>query len=44
MFRAATSGIDTTPHVNKILGNEDGDDDDGAAEEEARRQAEEQAR
>lgn len=39
LFRAATSGIDTSPYVNKILGNDDGDD--GAAEEVARRQAEE---
>ena len=50
LFRAATSGMDSTPYVRKIVGGDDGEDDDGAAEEEARmqeelaRQAEEQAR
>lgn len=36
MFRAATSGIDTTPHVQQILGGggaDDGAGDDGAAQE-----------
>ena len=41
LFHAATSGVDSTPYVRKILG---GEDDDGAAEEEAQRQAEEMAR
>ena len=37
MFRAATSGVDTTPHVNQILGIGGGDEDDGeeAAQAEA---------
>ena len=43
LFRAATSGLDSTPYVRKIIGG--GGDDDGAAEEEAaRQQAEEMAR
>lgn len=40
MFRAATSGVDTTPYVNQILGvggAEEEQQDDGAAEEEAAR-------
>jgi len=41
LFRASTSGVDSTPYVRKIVGG--GDDDDGAAEEEAQRQAEEEA-
>ena len=53
MFRAATSGTDTTPHVQQILGiggegdeEEDagGDDGDAQAEAEAQAHAEEQAR
>lgn len=40
LFRAATSGIDSTPYVRKINGGGDDDEDDGAAEEEARRQEE----
>ena len=40
LFRAATSGIDSTPYVRQIVG---GEDDDAEAEEEARRQAEAQA-
>ena len=35
LFKAATSGVDSTPFVKKILGIDDGDD-----EEEARKQAE----
>lgn len=38
MFRAATSGIDTSPHVQQILGGgaeEEPAGDDGAAEQEA---------
>jgi hypothetical protein len=35
MFRAATSGMDSTPYIRKIMGGDD--EDDGAAEEEARR-------
>jgi hypothetical protein len=36
LFRASTSGLDTTPYVRKILGGGGDDDDDAAAEEEAR--------
>ena len=38
LFRAATSGVDSTPYVKRILGIDDG----GDAEEEARRKAEEE--
>ena len=38
LFRAATSGIDSTPYVRRVLGEDDGGDEE---EEEARRQAEE---
>ena len=38
LFKAATSGIDSTPYVKRVLGM---DDEDDGAEEEARRQAEE---
>ena len=31
MFRAATAGIDTTPHVQQIVGGGEGAADDGAA-------------
>ncbi len=55
MFRAATSGVDTTPHVQQILGiggeDEEGEGEgeedtgaDAAAEEAAQAQAEDQAR
>ena len=45
LFRAATSGLDSTPYVRKIIGGGGEDEDDGAAEEEAaRQQAEEMAR
>ncbi len=45
LFRAATSGLDSTPYVRKIIGGGGDDEDDGAAEEEAaRQQAEEMAR
>ena len=40
LFRAATSGMDSTPYVRKIAGGEDGEDEDAAAEEEARMQEE----
>ena len=40
LFRAATSGLDTTPYVRKILGGGEDEEDDGAAEEEARMQEE----
>ena len=45
VFKAATSGVDSTPAVRHVLGlpEEDGQGDDGAAEEEARRQAEAEA-
>jgi len=29
MFRAATAGIDTTPHVNRVLGLDDGEGEEG---------------
>ena len=35
MFRAATSGVDTSPHVAQILGIGGEEDDGGAAEAEA---------
>ena len=38
LFRAATSGVDSTPYIRQIMG---GGDDDGG-EEEARRQQEEE--
>jgi TRAF3-interacting protein 1 len=38
LFRAATSGLDSTPYVRKIIGGGGDDEDDGAAEEEAARQ------
>ena len=46
MFRAATAGVDTTPHVQQLLGlgagdegqDQDGGDADAAAEEEAEAQ------
>ena len=38
LFRAATSGLDSTPYVRKIIGGGGEDEDDGAAEEEAARQ------
>ncbi len=44
MFKAATSGVDSTPFCKKINGEADEDEDDGAAEEEARQQAEAEAR
>lgn len=42
LFRAATSGLDTTPYVRKILGGGDDEEDDGGAEEEALRQQQEE--
>ena len=46
MFRASTAGVDTTPHVQQLLGlgagetgeDPDGEDGAGAAEEEAEAQ------
>ena len=40
MFKAATAGIDTTPHVQQIIGGGPGGDDAGAAggDDEAMRQ------
>jgi len=38
MFRAATAGIDTTPHVNRVLGLDEGEgeeQDDGGQNEDA---------
>jgi TRAF3-interacting protein 1 len=41
MFKAATAGIDTTPHVNQVLGIEgdDGGEDDGDAQARAEQEA-----
>ena len=36
LFRAATSGIDSRPYIQRLFGGGE-DEDDGAAEEEARR-------
>ena len=33
MFTAATSGVDSTPYVNQIMGGGAGDEDGGAGEE-----------
>ena len=44
MAQAATAGIDTTPHVNQVLGIDDGEDEQGDPEAEARAQQEAQMR
>jgi hypothetical protein len=47
MFRAATSGIDTTPHVSRVLGldeDEEDDHDEDPAEAIKRREEEDKIR
>jgi len=43
MFRAATAGIDTTPHVNQVLGVEGEDPNEDGEDAEAQARAEQEA-